>query len=240
MILIIDSGNTTTKIGEFNNGKINKIIEKKTLAEISETINFIRPHQIIIGSVKFQADELLSCIDIPTFVITHLTPFPFEIDYKTPETLGIDRIAGVAGAWNKYKDQNILIIDAGTCITYDFISYKGEYKGGGISPGIDIKLKALHKFTANLPDIAFDPNIELVGDTTRSSILSGVINGTIAEIDGIIKRYQENYENLTIIMSGGYSFFFESKLKHSIFALPNLVLWGLYSIYHYNVREISS
>jgi len=241
VILIIDSGNTSTKIGEFNNGKLTKIIERKTLIEVSETINDLQPHQVIVGSVKFQTEKLLSQIhNIPSFVISHLTRLPFEIDYKTPETLGIDRIAAVSGAWHKYKNQNLLIIDAGTCITYDFISNQGVYKGGGISPGIDIKLKALHQFTENLPEIDFDPDVELVGDSTRNSILSGVINGTIAEIEGIITRYQENYENLTVIIGGGHSFFFESKIKHSIFAFPNLVLWGLYSIYRYNVREISS
>jgi len=238
LILVIDSGNTYTKIGQFDNGKLIKIHQKESYKEIGKVLTRFRPEEIILGSVNFSTQELeKETSGIPIYTINHNTPVPFNIKYKTPETLGVDRLAAVAAAWDQFTNKNILVIDAGTCITYDFIHKNGVYLGGGISPGIDIRLKSLHDFTANLPFVNFDDEVQLIGDSTRNSILSGVVNGTIAEIEGIISKYLAEYEDLTIFMSGGSSIFFESKIKHSIFAFPNMVLLGLYNIYEFNVRK---
>jgi len=238
LIFVIDSGNTFTKIGQFDHGKLIKIHQKESFEESIQVIFKFHPEKIIIGSVNFSTRRLEEEVtSIPIFKISTSTPLPFKIKYKTPKTLGIDRIAVVASAWEQMPRKNLLVIDAGTCITYDFISCQGEYLGGGISPGIDIRFKSLHEFTTNLPEVEFEEDVLFIGNSTRDSILSGVINGTIAEIEGIIERYLDKYEDLTIFMSGGFAKFFESKIKHSIFAFPNMVLLGLYSIYEFNVRK---
>lgn len=238
MVLIIDSGNTFTKLGLFNNGKLNKIYQNESIDEIIQTINKLKPDKIVIGSVNVSIEKLReNIIEVPFYSIDSETPLPYKLDYKTPETLGIDRKAVVAYAWEQNPNNNILVIDAGTCITYDFIRKDGVYLGGGISPGLEMKFKALHAYTANLPEVSFEKNSPIIGSSTKGSILSGVINGTIAEINGIIEQYEEKFENLTIFMSGGASIFFESKIKRSIFAIPNMVLLGLLSIYEYNNRK---
>ncbi len=238
MVLVIDSGNTYTKIGQFDNGKLNKIYKKESIKEVLQTVRKLNPTNIVAGSVNFSIENIKEQIaDIPIYNIDNETPVPFKLNYKTPETLGIDRKAVIAYAWEKNPNENILVIDAGTCITYDFIGKDGIYLGGGISPGLEMRFKSLHEYTANLPEVSFQEKVLLIGDSTRDSILSGVLNGTVAEIDGIINRYEEKFDNLTIFMSGGSAFFFESKIKRSIFAIPNMGLLGLFSIYEYNNRS---
>ena len=238
MVLILDSGNTFTKLGLFNNGKLNKIYQNESIDEVIRTINRLKPAKVVIGTVNFSIEKLREGITgAPIYSIDAETPLPYKLDYKTPGTLGIDRKALIAHAWEKNPYNNILVIDAGTCITYDFIRKDGVYLGGGISPGLEMKFKSLHAYTANLPEVSFKENSPLIGDSTKRSILSGVVNGTIAEINGIIEQYEEKFSDLTIFMSGGSTFFFESKIKRSIFAIPNMVLLGLLSIYEYNNRK---
>ena len=238
MVLVIDSGNTYTKIGQFVEGKLINVHQKESLKDIALTVQQYRPGKIVLGSVNFPLDQFkkkISSIEIHPILST--TEVPFKVKYKTPETLGIDRLAGIAWAWEQSPGKNILVIDAGTCITYDFINEEGEYLGGGISPGIELRLKSLHAFTTNLPEVRFKEDFRLIGDTTQNSILSGVMNGLIEEINGIISEYKKKYKDLTIFMSGGSVIFFESKIKHSIFAFPNIVLLGLYSLYEFNIRK---
>ena len=165
------------------------------------------------------------------------TELPVSINYKTPETLGNDRIAGVCGASALFRGINILVIDAGTCITYDFIDKDKNYFGGGISPGIDIRFRALNTFTGNLPLVNRTDNFDLIGDSTEGSIRSGVLNGVIAEIEGVIKRYKDRFGQLKIIFTGGDTIFFDKRLKNDIFALPNLVLVGLNEILDFSINK---
>ena len=238
MVLVIDSGNTYTKIGQFDNGKLNKIYQNESITDVLQTIRKLNPDKIVAGSVNFSIEILKENItDIPIFSIDSETPVPFNLNYKTPGTLGVDRKAVIAYAWEEKPNENILVIDAGTCITYDFIDKDGIYRGGGISPGLEMRFKALNEYTANLPEVSFNENAQLIGDSTSNSILSGVVNGSIAEIKGIIKQYEQKFDNLTIFMSGGSAIFFESKIKHSIFAIPNMGLLGLFCIYEYNNRS---
>jgi type III pantothenate kinase len=235
LVIVIDSGNTYTKIGQFDNGKLNKIYQNESITEVIQTIRRLNPTNIVVGSVNFSIEKIKEYIsDIPIYSIDAETPVPFDLNYKTPDTLGIDRKAVIAYAWEKKPKENILTIDTGTCITYDFISKDGMYLGGGISPGLEMRFKSLHKYTANLPEVSFKEKVFLIGNSTNNSILSGVVNGTIAEIKGIIKQYEEKFDNLTIFMTGGSAIFFESKIKRSIFAIPNMGLLGLFCIYEYN------
>jgi type III pantothenate kinase len=194
---------------------------------------------VFIGSVRKGIGKIINlCSQIAdTKIYSPTLPLPLKNQYKTPQTLGVDRIAAAAGAAFLYPNKNCLTVDIGTCITYDIIDESGSYLGGGIAPGIDMKLKAMHKFTSGLPNVAFDYQAVLIGKTTKECMLSGVLHGTAAEIEGIITRYQQFYEDLTILFCGGGAIFFESKIKGHIFAIPNLVLIGLNQILRYNLHD---
>ena len=234
MNLIIDFGNTHGKVGLFENDELIKVIKPVTLTELSVIEKECAPECCIISSSSIATKEIEKQIGINSFVLSHTTPLPFKIGYKTPKTLGLDRIAAIAGAHFKYNGANSLVIDLGSCITYDVL-IDNIYLGGGISPGMRMRLKALNTFTANLPLVEPRDEAPLVGDTTANSILSGIINGITAEIEQIIRMYSDKYGSLQIIICGGDSIFFENRLKASIFAAPELVLRGLNGILQYNV-----
>jgi type III pantothenate kinase len=154
-------------------------------------------------------------------------PMPIQIRYATPETLGVDRIAAACGAIALFPGKNCLAIDAGTCITYDFIDHAGNYWGGGISPGIEMRLKAMHTFTTRLPLVKVNQQASLIGNSTESCLQSGALFGVLGEIEGIIQKYDQNYQELKVIICGGDISLFENQLKPTIFAAPDLVLMGL-------------
>ena len=164
------------------------------------------------------------------------TKLPFKNLYKTPKTLGVDRMALVSASVNQYPDSNVLIIDAGTCITYDFVNSEGEYLGGAISPGIKLRYQSLNNFTANLPLLEAEIPNGIIGDSTSQAIHSGVINGILRELDGIIAEYQKKYPDLTVILTGGDSNFLSNQLKNSIFANSNFLLEGLNYILEFNTN----
>lgn len=162
---------------------------------------------------------------------------PFVIKYRTPDTLGLDRLAGVAGAWSQYRNETSLVIDVGTCIKYDLITKKGEYLGGNISPGLQMRLKAMHLMTSKLPQVEPYERYEAMGTDTVSALQVGACTGAIHEIEGFIKEYKKMFGKLNILLTGGDSHFFVNKLKTKIFAAPNLVLQGLNEILDYNVQK---
>jgi type III pantothenate kinase len=237
--LIIDFGNTLQKLAVFD-GK--NMILKETFQELKpeDLIRFIGKngpfHGIIQSSVVIHTPELEEILSRSGkfILLTSLTPVPFKNLYQTPETLGKDRIAAVTGALSLYPARNLLVIDAGTCITYDFLNDKQEYLGGGISPGIRMRFKAMHTFTGKLPLIEPDNFDDLIGSTTRESMLSGVYNGVIAEINEMIRLYQTRFDDVIVMITGGDHQFLHNKLKISIFAAPDLVLFGLNEIFDYN------
>ncbi len=167
------------------------------------------------------------------------TPLPINNKYSSKQTLGRDRIAAVVGASKIFPGRNILVIDAGTCITYDFINNKNEYLGGAISPGLRMRFKALNKFTGRLPAVEHRGTEipDLIGDTTEGSILSGVINGLSGEINGFINSYKSNNNRLETIITGGDHKYFDKLLKYKTFAAPFLVLDGLKGILDFNERN---
>jgi type III pantothenate kinase len=185
--------------------------------------------------VSLDGNEIVSWIKASKkILLNHLLPLPIQINYKTPETLGVDRIAAVCGAIDIFPNRSSLVIDAGTAITYDFIDGHGNYEGGAISPGIEMRFEALHTFTERLPLVTKNGDLTLIGNSTETCIRSGVLNGVVAEMEGIINNYKQLYPDLGVVLCGGNSFFFENRLKPTIFATPDLVLSGLNRILLHN------
>jgi type III pantothenate kinase len=242
MNLVIDVGNTLVKTAIFDRGNIieHQVHENLTADIINDVIQGF-PHidACIIGSVRELPDNILGMFppEIEVLLLKPETDLPISHRYKTLDTLGADRIAGVVAVHALYPGKNVLLIETGTCITYDLISADGIYQGGGISPGLHMRFMALHTFTHKLPLIEPVSNPALLGDSTETSILSGVVNGLKAEVEGIISLYESNYENLTIILSGGNLDYFDKNLKNNIFAVPNIVLTGLNIILEFNDKN---
>jgi len=240
MNLVIDAGNTSVKTAVFQN---NRLLEKQNFknenfsAEFKKIRkNFPEITKSIVSSVTSGEFEMISEVEkaYPVLELNNSTPVPFQNKYASPETLGKDRIALVAAAVNSFPLKNVLIIDAGTCITYDLKTKEEAYLGGAISPGLNMRFKSLHKFTANLPLVIAKPEAELVGNTTQASILSGIINGIKMELKGTIESYHSQFEDLTIIFTGGDSQILSIPLKNSIFANSNFLLEGLNFILEFN------
>lgn len=242
MNLIVDIGNTLVKIAVFQN---DTLLEKQTV-EISEVDDLLK--KIFRDYPNIQKSILSSVGKLPKVVLENLKThcdvmilnanlkFPFKNLYATPNTLGVDRMALVTASVKHNPNQHVLIIDSGSCITYDFITKDNEYLGGAISPGIRLRYKSLHDFTANLPLLDTEMPKSIVGDTTAAAIHSGVVIGIVKEIDGVIDDYRENYSDLTVILTGGDAIFLSKQLKNSIFANSNFLLEGLNFILEYNTH----
>ena len=238
--LVIDLGNSSLKVALFDkNLMISKFIyTNQSLNIISDLFknNFI--DNSLISNVSTIDKNILDFLKINSnlIYINESTDLPFINLYKTKNTLGHDRIALVSAAAIDFPDQNILIIDAGTCITYDFKNSKNEYLGGGISPGIQMRFKSLNSQTSKLPLSTINLDYKLIGDDTNSSINSGVVYGVISEINGIINQYQERFKNIKIILTGGDSNFLLKKIKNTIFADQNFLLKGLNYLLENNIK----
>ncbi|MBU2927650.1 type III pantothenate kinase [Winogradskyella psychrotolerans] len=242
MNLIVDVGNTYVKFAVFNNADlIYKLSFKLNTFEKQYKIvkkDFPKLKKAIISSVGHLTKEQVELIknDLNTLVLSSDLNFPFKNDYQTPKTLGVDRIALVCASVNHFPNTNTLIIDAGTCITYDFVTKENHYRGGAISPGLRLRYVALNNLTANLPLLETKLPDNVIGDTTESSIHSGVVYGAIKEIDGIIDQYLKDNLDLTVILTGGDAKFLSNQLKNSIFANSNFLLDGLNFILEYNSK----
>lgn len=213
-----------------------KKLQKELLLFFKKNNN--RP-KIVLASVGHLDAALHEWLQTNTDLtqITHTTLLPLSNKYKTPHTLGIDRLAVAAGATIQYPNTARLIIDAGTCITYDFVNANDEYLGGSISPGLQLRYKALNDYTAKLPLLEMEDISYYIGQNTHESIQSGVINGIVAEIDNIIDRYKKDYADLTIILTGGDTVFLAKRLKNIIFANPNFLSESLNHIYQYIIEN---
>lgn len=242
MYLVLDFGNTNKKLAVF---KDRRLVDLQQFSEISLPVlrNFVAPYSNIQHSI------LSSVIRHPLSVIRFLnshyqlleldekTPVPLKNRYRSQNTLGKDRLAAAVAGLQMFPCKDVLVINAGTCITYDFVNVRGEYLGGGISPGLRMRLQALHTFTGKLPLVSFRDRGILVGRNTEESILAGVLTGTTTEIEGIVARYMDKYPGLTVVLSGGDQKYFNKRLKISIFARPNIVIYGLQQILEFNVHK---
>ena len=239
MNLVLDIGNTFIKLAVFNK---NILLETSVQKELDDSLidSFFQKYKItncIFSSVTNNNKNEILLKKYNFLPLTHLTPLPLSLNYKTPETLGIDRIAAVVGAKSSFDNIDLLVIDLGTCVTFDFVNSKGEYLGGSISPGFNMRFEALNYFTEKLPLIEFKKeNLMLIGDSTEKSIISGVYNGMKNEINGIINAYISQYTTLKIVVTGGDFNLFDLEPKNRIFADKFLVLKGLNEILIYNEK----
>ncbi|XOV92459.1 MAG: type III pantothenate kinase [Bacteroidota bacterium] len=235
--ITVDIGNTRIKSGEFVDDELTTVEFWDSLIQLytikKENTSFwtfcsVRGNKYEIDQVFNESDHL---------VLDHETPLPIKLDYETPETLGMDRVAALVGGQSLYPNKNIMVIDVGTCNTYDILDANGIFKGGVIAPGFKMRMKAMSQFTKALPDISGeweDLKDQYLGKNTRECLKSGSYQATILEIEGFIGYFRQHFEDLTILMTGGDASYFESKLKGPIFARSNLVLRGLNSIRHFN------
>lgn len=242
MNLAIDIGNTRLKYAVFNGNNIVVDGSCSNSADFNpdQLLNTYKIKNSIICAVAKEPESIKKTLTAKTNYIdfTSLTPSPLKNLYQSKHTLGSDRLAAAVGSYSLFPHQNTLTIDTGTCIKYNFTNSNNEYLGGGISPGIDMRLKALNSFTHKLPLVDADYGIDLlIGNDTKTSILSGVMNGALKEIEGTIGEYSTQYSSLKVVITGGNHTYFAKRLKSSIFADAFLILKGLNSIIEFNVHK---
>ena len=240
MNLIMDIGNTATKLAVFQSDKmiqVQTVATTNMLAEVEALLKkFSRVKHGLLSSVKMidnlEFERLQNLLPIKILDVSF--QLPFKNAYDTPHTLGVDRLALMAAAVLQYSKRNVLVIDAGSCVTYDFMDSNQNYLGGAISPGVEMRYKALETFTSNLPLLQKTPPNQRIGSSTEASIHSGVIHGLLHEMEGTIKEYQNKYPDLTVILTGGDTDFLCKQFKISIFANSNFLLEGLNFLLEFN------
>ncbi len=241
MQLVIDIGNTRVKAALFQENNLIKYFVCKNTDELLKA-NIIENHKVghcIISSVVDGLDAFTEKIKLQTSVLTYTiqTPTPLKNCYESPNTLGSDRLAAAVAGNFLFQNKNVLVIDTGTCIKYNFINSKNEYIGGAISPGLQMRFKSLNSFTSRLPLLEVDENFNtLIATNSKDNILSGVELGAVAEINSFIDQYNQLYPDINVVLSGGDVNFFEKRLKKPIFAEPYLILKGLNSILNHNLK----
>jgi len=240
MNLIVDIGNTSTKLAVYNGkeklsqSRINELSYK----ELEDELTRYKIDKVIISTVK-NLPLIISELFLSNIPIVHLhtnkSHLPFKIYYDTPETLGPDRIAAVAGAFSLYSALEVLVIDAGTALTFDFLS-SGCYKGGNISPGISMRLKALNQFTDKLPLVSLSGNYTFPGRNTSDAIIAGVITGVTYEINEYIRTFENKLTDFKVLITGGDSELLRNKINHQVTYMPDIVIDGLNYILEYNAK----
>ncbi len=238
-VLIFDAGNTLLKVGSFYGHKLESVdrIPYSQLYSLNEILKIKSDDSVFISSVI--SKEITNKIKtrIPQAILFDRNlKLPIEIEYNSPQTLGLDRICNAVAIHKINKNVNSVSIDIGTCIKFDFVDKNGCYKGGSISPGIDLRFKSMNDYTGNLPLINDRTSVKLIGDSTINSMKSGVLNGIQAELNEFINLYSEQYQDLTFFVTGGDAVYFDFPLKNNTFVDENLTLKGLYQIYVFNAQ----
>ena len=242
MNLVVDIGNTLLKLAVFDGGRL---VAQQCVGELREEtfaglLGGARAARAVVASTRGEAPALVEAVRRHTDYLlefTPATPVPIGNAYLTPATLGRDRLAAAVGAATLYPRRNALIVDFGTAVTLDFVSADGVFRGGCISPGMAMRFRALHEYTAALPLCDATDSAELLGRTTDEAVRLGVMNSLAFEIEGYIARMQGEIEDLCVIFTGGDTNFFAKRIKNTIFANCNLVFWGLNRILEYNASE---
>jgi type III pantothenate kinase len=240
MNLIIDIGNSSTKVAIFDRKDMITVFRSREFSceKLEKKLSPYKIEKAIFSSVRDTPEyiyDLLS-VNIPeVHILTFKSKLPFRIEYETPATLGTDRIAAVAGAYNSFKGGNILVIDAGTAITYDFLEGK-SYKGGNISPGLSMRFRALHKFTGKLPLVNPHSDFSFPGNNTIDAIAAGVITGVVYEINEYIRTFEKKHTEFKVILTGGDSGYLKDKINSLVTYMPDIVMNGLNYILEYNAK----
>jgi type III pantothenate kinase len=240
MTLSIDLGNTYAKTGLFDDLKLIETNWKLTYPELISYVQSVRPQRIMVSSVSYSEEQLRAeFADITTEIhlLKSTTLVPIKKLYDTPETLGADRVAAAVGARVLYPDKSCIVIDMGTCITYDLVGLDDNFYGGIISPGVRMRFKAMNTFTKRLPLLEPEPIPELIGKSTKHAMQSGVMNGILSEINGFVEEYSKVLTNINVILCGGDATYFANRIKNPNFVIPELVLIGLNRILEYNVKN---
>ena len=242
MNLVVDIGNTLLKLAVFDGGRL---VAQQCVGELREEtfaglLGGVRAARAVVASTRGEAPAIVEAVRRHTGYLlefTPATPVPIGNAYLTPATLGRDRLAAAVGAATLYPGRNALIVDFGTAVTLDFVSADGVFRGGCISPGMAMRFRALHEYTAALPLCDATDSAELLGRTTDEAVRLGVMNSLAFEIEGYIARMQGEIEDLCVIFTGGDTNFFAKRIKNTIFANCNLVFWGLNRILEYTASE---
>lgn len=239
MNLVIDAGNTSVKLGWFD-GDV--LVRQRVMPVGADPVlpvpeNTDEIENALLAAVRDTPEDWLNTLTkrARLFIYGPTLLLPIINRYQSPSTLGSDRMANACGAFKLFPSQNVLVIDAGTCLKFDFVAEDGAYVGGSISPGLTMRYESLHRGTGRLPLLQPAASAPLTGNDTESSIHSGVINGMCAEIEGILDAYRKSYPDMKVLMTGGDAPFFLNRLKTSIFAAPSITLQGLNAILLQNV-----
>lgn len=239
MNLCIDIGNSFIKLAIFDHGEIlhKDVVKKLYVKELNLLREKFRFKNVIVGASGRLPKALMRHLhkNYHLLILDSDTSLPIKIAYETPSTLGRDRIAGMVGANALFKGDANVVIDIGTCITYDLIDEHGTYLGGNISPGVKLRLKSMNDYTARLPLVEKGTLDELIGKNTKQALQNGATLGTLLEIESFIERISEKYSKINIILTGGDAIFFGESINSKIFVKPNLVLFGLNEIMNFNV-----
>jgi type III pantothenate kinase len=235
MNLCVDIGNTRAKIGLFQGENLVQRLVWKDWT-IDQLIEFGVQNGVksLLYASVVQHDAALTkqlSHHFQTMELTTDSSLPFENQYHTPHTLGKDRLAAVAGAQALFPNENCLVIDCGTCIKYDILTSEGVYLGGNISPGANMRIQAMHHFTARLPTVPMEMPGDFIGHSTESALQNGALRGASLEIDGFIRHFKQKYASLRVVLTGGDANFFQAYLplpNDSI--VPDLTLYGLNNI----------
>lgn len=233
-VLCLDFGNTRQKCGVFIDGKLQatRVIPDDQPASVLPLLDEFRPEGSVLASVIHHPVELEALLRERTrfHLVNHLSRMPLKLPVGKPETIGADRLAMMVGAITRFPGVHILAIALGSAIVCNFIDKYAEFLGGSISPGMEMRFKSLHQFTAKLPLVEADWNYPLIGMDTRTNILSGVLIGMAKEVDGVIAAYRERYEGMEVVLTGGDTAFFSSHLRERVHIDPDLIFNGLYTL----------
>ncbi len=234
--LCLDFGNTNWKGALFQGDRMAEkfmLLQSNIHEEITRILNLYSPTKVILASVVNHEKSIEDLIaKQATLYVLNSNDFrlPFLNAYGSPETLGHDRLALVAALSKFYPGEDSLVISVGSCVTYNFLAKNNAFRGGAISPGLEMRLRSLNEFTDKLPLISREGHVSLLGYDTETSLRSGVVMGIASEIDGMIERYESQYGRINVVLTGGDGAFFESRLKSKIFADSNFLFKGLYAI----------
>ena len=242
MNLAIDIGNSSAKLALIDGGRVVESLRTERLsaqyvAELLDRAPISRAVLATVAGVDSAVESLLTERTDYYLRVEHTTPMPIRNLYATPHTLGIDRLAAAVGAMEIYPKCNILVADLGTAVTIDFVSAAGEFVGGNITLGAAGRFRALNDYTAGLPLVSLDDEVEAIGCDTVSAIRSGVVSGMTYELEGYIARAEAKFDDLRIIFTGGDANYFAKRLKNTIFATSDLVILGLNKILEYNAKS---